>query len=51
MNVLNVLIDQVKEAHLDGIIDDGKEKQDNEDDVCRIAKVFDRLRDELLING
>ena len=51
MNVLDVLIDQVKEAHLDGIIDDGKEKQDNEDDVRSIAKVFDRLRDELLIDG
>lgn len=41
MNVLNVLVDQVKEAHLDGIVDDGEEKQDNEDDVGRISKVFD----------
>jgi hypothetical protein len=40
MNVLNVLINQIKEAHLDGIIDDSKEKQDNEDDVGCIAKVF-----------
>lgn len=41
MNVLNVLIDKVKEAHLDCIVDDGKEKQDNEDDVGCIAKIFD----------
>ena len=41
MNVLNVLIYQVKEAHLDGIVYDGEEKQDNKDDVGSIAKVFD----------
>jgi len=41
MNILNVLINQVKEAHLDGIVNDGKKKQDNEDDIGCIAKVFD----------
>ena len=40
MNVLNVLIDQIKEAHLDSIVDDGEEKQDNKDDIRCIAKVF-----------
>jgi hypothetical protein len=40
MNVLNILIDKVKEAHLNGIVDNGEEKQDNKDDIRRIAKVF-----------
>jgi len=51
VDVLDVLVDKVEQTDLDHIVDDGEKEQYQEDEVCCISKVLNRVRDVLLING
>jgi hypothetical protein len=51
MDVLDILIDQVKETHLYRVVNYGQQEKDNKDHIGSISKVLDRLRNELLIDS